>query len=232
MKKMLSILIALSFLFTCALGEQADEKNQTEQRILSIAEEMAQKLGELSTGSYVELRSGVDEIMELVYSWGNGLVAAETPKRSTVIFLDKDHISGLGALMSTFAPGMEDYSDILVRTLVVSILNSLTMRQQGAVALAAAGTASFSEVRLLNDMQPGLGIVALDYGEELPWVFVTFWIVEGGAAEISTSFVYAGAIGELLMNINFMNTFEDLYTYLQEHPELVEEFESILGNDF
>ena len=99
MKKMLSILIALSFLFTCALGEQADEKNQTEQRILSIAEEMAQKLGELSTGSYVELRSGVDEIMELVYSWGNGLVAAETPKRSTVIFLDKDHISGLGALM-------------------------------------------------------------------------------------------------------------------------------------
>lgn len=224
----MSFLIALIVLFTCVLGEQTAGRDEAEQEILSIAEEMAQKLGGLCTGNYVQLMTNEAEITQYVHSWGNGLLAAGAPRRSTVIFLDEDLLSGLNAMMCTFVPGMEAYPDLLVRTMVSGLLSSLNARQ-GVSVIAASAIARYSEIRLLDDMEPGLGIAVLDYGEALPQVVVTLWIVEGGAAEISAAFVYADAIGGLLQSFSLDSTVEELMTFLQEHPELEKELNEIIG---
>ena len=65
--------------------------------------------------------------------------------------------------------------------------------------VVASSVGRYSEVRLLSGMQPGLGLVIMDYGDKLPQVIVSFWVVEGGAALINVYFAYAGALGELLM---------------------------------
>lgn len=222
MKKLLSLLIALSLLCSCAIGEQSGTKEDASQELLAIATEMAEKLGGLCASGYVQMTTNNPEIVALVQSWGRSLTGSPAPIRSKVHFADKDLLSSVKDVAGTYLPGTEAYSDFIVRSFLNSIPNQLAARQ-GLTAIAATAIARYSEVRLVDGVQPGMGLAVLDYGEALPMVFVSFWIVEGGAAEISASFADAGAIGELLINFDLDSTFEEMLTYLQQHPELEEE---------
>ena len=112
MKRLMSILIAICFLFTCAAGEEAG-KDAISQEMLTIAEEMSDKLGGLCLSQYAQLTLGTPEIVNLVQRWGSGILSTE-PKRSSALFLDSDTLEGIRAMVSYFLPGMEAYSDYII----------------------------------------------------------------------------------------------------------------------
>ena len=67
MKKLLSLLIALSILFSCAIGEQSGTKEDASQELLAIATEMAEKLGGLCASEYVQMTTNNPEIVAEAY---------------------------------------------------------------------------------------------------------------------------------------------------------------------
>ncbi len=190
MKRFFSFLLALILL--AALWSFAEEDSSSST--LDIALGASQKLVKLiSMENYVNLLSSPGEIASAVLSYGGDWAAPERLMDNSTVFIPKLLFStALSAYSLGSGKSLElvPYTDHLMQLLAqtpVGFLNG----QGGSTALAVSSVARYSELRCLPDMMPGVTYVLLDYGQEHPFILVTFVVADDGAASVSATILTA-----------------------------------------
>lgn len=190
MKRFLAFLLAL-ILLAASWGFAEEDSSSS---ALDIALNASQKLIKLiSMEDYVTLLASPGEIASAVLSYGGDWAAPGDLKDSSTVFIPKLLFStALGAYSLGSGKSLElvPYTDQLMQLLAqmpVGLLNG----RGGSTALAVSSVARYSELRCLPDMMPGVTYVLLDYGQEHPFILVTFIVSDNGAASVSATLLTA-----------------------------------------
>ena len=188
MKRILVCLLALCLL-TGAWGRTEEETNDV---ALEIALNTAEKLVKLiSMEEYIRLNNLSGEIEKLVRSFGGDWVKEELLADSKTVYVPKIVFSTVlsAALLGADASlKMIQYDDYMMQTMAMLPLNLLNSRV-GVTAIAASSAARYSEIRCIENIMPGVTYVLLDFGQEHPYIFVTFIVAEDHAATVNAAFL-------------------------------------------
>ena len=192
MKKIIVAILLVALLAPGALAQTAPEASE---KLTAMAQEAAETMtGLCGIDSFVQLYANGSEVPEIAKSWAGDWAKRENCRRAAVAFIGQETIetlfpSLLEALqMNELAP----YSDYIAARFLMSVPSMLNGRF-GAVWLAATSAITWSDIRVMDGLEPGYAYVLLDYfGSGHPLVLACFRIQKDGAVSMNAYFIQAG----------------------------------------
>ncbi|MGI6183653.1 MAG: hypothetical protein ACOYIH_06060 [Candidatus Fimadaptatus sp.] len=211
MKRLIATLLAAMMLISMpALADDADGKQDEAQQselkmvpfadasardteLMLLADEMTMQMAALgSTQGYVKMMTLSDEIQGVV----NEIVAHDysAPRRSMVIFMEKDSVDALGKIVMDasgvkFDEDNAGMSKIIFGRALASIGASI-LAEKSSDWLAVGSIIAANKARIVKDVPAGIAYVVNDYGEGVPYSWTSFEVGEDGAALISSRYVH------------------------------------------
>ena len=214
MKRLIATLLAALMLISMpALAEDADgkqgEAQQSELKMVSfadasardtelmlLADELTMQMAALgSTQGYVKMMTLSDEIQGVV----NEIVAHDysAPRRSMVIFMEKDSVDALGKIVMDasgvkFDEDNAGMSKIIFGRALASIGASI-LAEKSSDWLTVGSIIAANKAHIVKDVPAGIAYVVNDYGEGVPYSWTSFEVGEDCAALISSRYVHEGS---------------------------------------
>ena len=162
-----------------------------------LADEMTMQMAALgSTQEYMDMMvmpSGdmqgiIDDIVAHDYS---------VPRRSMVIFMEKDSVDTLGKIVMDasgvkFDEDNAGMSKIIFGRALASIGASI-LAEKSSDWLTVSSIIAAGKARIVKDVPAGIAYVVNDYGEGVPYSWTSFEVGEDGAALISSRYVHEGS---------------------------------------
>ena len=219
MKKMLAVICVLVLLMPCALAESAT--SDADALLLEIADDMARQLtGLCGNEEYIGLflSSSDSEVKELIAQWAGDWAKTENRRRAAVIFIGKDDAEAVFTELNSaglISDQILELRDLFVRrfsTMLSMQLNS----NMGVRWLFATSATLYSDVRMLERVEPGIAYVLMDYGNEHPMVLVGFSIGQDGAAAIDAAFVNHASADKVFKVISGEYSLENTLAHISD----------------
>ena len=210
MKRLIAMLLAALMLISMpALADDADGKQDEAQQselhmvsfadasardteLMLLADEMTMQMDALgSMQGYVEMMTLSDEIQGVV----NEIVAHDysAPRRSMVIFMEKDSVDALGKIVMDasgvkFDEDNAGMSKIIFGRALASI-GDMTAAMKGQSWIIGSSILARNAARAVKNVPAGIAYVINDYGEGVPYSWTSFEVSEDGAAFIVSIYV-------------------------------------------
>ncbi|MBR3503629.1 MAG: hypothetical protein IKO07_05185 [Clostridia bacterium] len=194
MKKLVLAILLVALLTPCALAETTPEAS-LDEKLTAMAQDAAEKMTELcGTDSYIQIYFNDSEVLETAKGWAGDWAKRENCRRAAVAFIRQDAVEALipSLLASQNMDELTPYGDYIAARFLQS-LPSMLNGFYGAAWLASTTVITWSDIQVLDGLEPGYAYVLLDYfGSDHPLVLAFFRIQENGAVSMTALFVHAG----------------------------------------